>query len=377
MVWPPGRGQAVLRADHSPRPRQYRRTEQSGVHQGRRRGGPGPGDDVCPARQAEGSHEADVSDTLGWIYIKKNLSDEAVRIFRDLVKEKPTNPTYHYHLAIALFQKGDRPGARQECDAALKNNPSKDDQNKIKDLDEQSDVTGRPGANSLPEEPAGHESIEEASGTNGTASGGAVNGSANRPLFEQPAVPYVAPFAAFIFLLAIQDWVPLPQTLEFGSAHCPFTALLGLVSRSVIDLGMSNPRGTVLIGLGVFVLWVRAGALFPGYRQLWPFHNPIVGAMPFFPQTGSAARPLTLALRSASGYSDRADCRGAVLARLADAVDHSSQDFEKVPFGAYSARALWLVALLFAAEHGPYWDVGLMAGIVYNAWMCRASGWAT
>src|ERR1017187_8528943 len=79
-------------------------------------------------------HEPDVSDTLGWIYIKKNLSDEAVRIFRDLVKEKPANPTYHYHLAMALYQKGDRPGARQECDAALKNNPSKDDQNKIKEL---------------------------------------------------------------------------------------------------------------------------------------------------------------------------------------------------------------------------------------------------
>lgn len=76
----------------------------------------------------------DVSDTLGWIYIKKNLSDEAVRIFRDLVKEQPANPTYHYHLAMALFQKGDRPGARQECDAALKQNPSKDDQSKIKEL---------------------------------------------------------------------------------------------------------------------------------------------------------------------------------------------------------------------------------------------------
>lgn len=79
-------------------------------------------------------HEPDISDTLGWIYIKKNLSDEAVHVFRDLVKERPTNPSYHYHLAMALFQKGDRPGARQECEAALKNNPSKEDQSKIRDL---------------------------------------------------------------------------------------------------------------------------------------------------------------------------------------------------------------------------------------------------
>ena len=78
--------------------------------------------------------EPDISDTLGWIYIKKNLSDEAVRIFRDLVKERPANSTYHYHLALALFQKGDRPAAKQECDTALKNNPSQDEQTKIKDL---------------------------------------------------------------------------------------------------------------------------------------------------------------------------------------------------------------------------------------------------
>ncbi len=76
----------------------------------------------------------DISDTLGWIYIKKNLSDDAVRIFRELVKEKPENATYRYHLAMALFQKGDRPTAKQECEVALKNNPSKDEQTKIKEL---------------------------------------------------------------------------------------------------------------------------------------------------------------------------------------------------------------------------------------------------
>ena len=46
-------------------------------------------------------------------------------------------------------------------------------------------------------------------------------------------------------------------------------------------------------------------------------------------------------------------------------------DFEKVPLGTYSARAFWIVAILFAAEHGPYWDVGLAAGILFNWWMVR------
>ena len=29
------------------------------------------------------------------------------------------------------------------------------------------------------------------------------------------------------------------------------------------------------------------------------------------------------------------------------------------------------MALLFAAEHGPYWDVGLAAGVIFNLWMVR------
>jgi len=47
-------------------------------------------------------------------------------------------------------------------------------------------------------------------------------------------------------------------------------------------------------------------------------------------------------------------------------------DFEKAPLGAYTARAFWITALLFATEHGSYWDVGLVAGIAYNWWMVRS-----
>jgi CAAX prenyl protease-like protein len=47
------------------------------------------------------------------------------------------------------------------------------------------------------------------------------------------------------------------------------------------------------------------------------------------------------------------------------------KDFERVPLGKYLPSAFWIVALLFASEHGPYWEVGLAAGIVYNWWMIR------
>jgi tetratricopeptide (TPR) repeat protein len=75
-----------------------------------------------------------IKDTLGWIYIKKNLSEDAVRTFKDLIKEDPNNPSFRYHYGMALLQKGDKPSARRELEAALKNNPSKDDANKIRQL---------------------------------------------------------------------------------------------------------------------------------------------------------------------------------------------------------------------------------------------------
>jgi predicted Zn-dependent protease len=76
----------------------------------------------------------ELRDTLGWIYIKKNLPDDAIRIFRDLVVDQPANPIFHYHYGMALSQKGDRAGAKTELDKSLANKPSRDDEQKIREL---------------------------------------------------------------------------------------------------------------------------------------------------------------------------------------------------------------------------------------------------
>ncbi len=79
-------------------------------------------------------NDPDVADTLGWIYIKKNLSDNAVDIFRDLVAKQPNRSTYRYHLGMALFQKGDKPQAKKELTGALQKNPPKDEELRIREL---------------------------------------------------------------------------------------------------------------------------------------------------------------------------------------------------------------------------------------------------
>lgn len=85
------------------------------------------------AKQAA-PNSLEVADTLGWIYIKKNLPDEALRIYKDICKKSPGNPIFRMHLAQAMFQKGDRPGARQELNTALKSNPSKMVETQIRGL---------------------------------------------------------------------------------------------------------------------------------------------------------------------------------------------------------------------------------------------------
>ncbi len=70
--------------------------------------------------------DPNVADTLGWIYVKKNLTDDAIRVYRTSSRKLPTTRRTQYHLATALIQKGDKHSARQELDAALRNGPSPD-----------------------------------------------------------------------------------------------------------------------------------------------------------------------------------------------------------------------------------------------------------
>jgi Flp pilus assembly protein TadD len=78
--------------------------------------------------------EANFSDTLGWIYVKKNMHGAAAQIFRNLVEKQPNNSTLHYHLAVALMGQGDSGGAAYELRAALSRSPAKEEEQRIRTL---------------------------------------------------------------------------------------------------------------------------------------------------------------------------------------------------------------------------------------------------
>lgn len=74
---------------------------------------------------------ASVSDTLGYVYLRKNLNEDAVRELQSAVDRDPKNASYRLHLAMALLKRGDKTGARREAAAALRT-ANDDQQTKIR-----------------------------------------------------------------------------------------------------------------------------------------------------------------------------------------------------------------------------------------------------
>ncbi len=76
----------------------------------------------------------EISDTYGWILLKKNLTEQAIPVFQDLVTRVPTNASYRFHLAKAYAQKGDNAKAAGELREALKHSPQRAEQQEIQDM---------------------------------------------------------------------------------------------------------------------------------------------------------------------------------------------------------------------------------------------------
>jgi tetratricopeptide (TPR) repeat protein len=76
----------------------------------------------------------EIADTVGQIYLKKGLVDNAIEIFHDLVHRNPKEWQYRYHLGMALLGKGERAKARTELEIALANHPIAADANRMREL---------------------------------------------------------------------------------------------------------------------------------------------------------------------------------------------------------------------------------------------------
>jgi CAAX prenyl protease-like protein len=183
-------------------------------------------------------------------------------------------------------------------------------------------------------------------------------------------IPFVAPFAAFILLLGLRGVIPFGARWHYPILVVVASVLVGMVSRPLLFCRPVRPFGSVVIGLLVFVIWVAPDQVWPSYRHHWLFENSL---------TGAAQSSLPVALRTDIFFIGFRVFGTAILVPIIEELFwrgwllryliHS--DFLKVPLGTYSAVSFFATALLFATEHGPFWEVGLLAGLIYNWWMLR------
>lgn len=183
------------------------------------------------------------------------------------------------------------------------------------------------------------------------------------------STPYVVPFVVFLGFMALHT-LGLPALAEQVIWLAGMSAVIALVARPALDFRVRNWTGTIAMGAGVFVLWIGPDLLFPGYRSHWLLSNSITGQVAAGLPESERTDVLVLLLRGLRAslivpIVEELFWRAWLMRWIVDS------DFSKIPLGTYSTQAFAVVALMFAAEHGPYWDVGLACGILYNWWMVR------
>jgi CAAX prenyl protease-like protein len=189
-------------------------------------------------------------------------------------------------------------------------------------------------------------------------------------LIHSRSAPYVFPFAAFLAFLAVGRYLPGPAWAVNAVWIAAIGAVLWHFSRRAISWRPVAPWASAAAGVAVFLLWIAPDLLWPGYRSSWLFQNSLTGSLASSLAPASRGDALVLSLRSLRAVLivpivEELFWRGWLLRWI------EGHDFESVPVGHWNMRAFGVTAALFAVEHGPFWDVGLIAGAIYNGWVVR------
>jgi len=186
---------------------------------------------------------------------------------------------------------------------------------------------------------------------------------------SRTTLAYVAPFCVYIASMGLERLLGIEGAWPYV-LRCSLTLAAVLIfSRRTASFTVRNPAASAALGFLVFIVWVAPDQLW-NIRHDWLFENAL---------TGSAVSSIPIALRRNAAFLALRVGGSVLLVPIIEELFWRawlmrwliSPHIETVPLGAYNRLAFWVTAALFAAEHGPYWEVGLAAGIIYNWWMIR------
>lgn len=183
------------------------------------------------------------------------------------------------------------------------------------------------------------------------------------PLTRKATAGYIVPFLIYIGMIAL----PLPPGVLFPVRFVLVLFAIFYFSRSYFTLKPSQPLASIGVGIAVFLIWIGPDVLFgPAYRHSWMFFGgPSSSLNPVLQHNSGFLTVRVLSSILTVPIAEELFWRGWLMRWLID------QEFLKVPLGTYRLSAFWLTAILFASEHGSYWEVGLITGIIYNLWVMR------
>lgn len=181
---------------------------------------------------------------------------------------------------------------------------------------------------------------------------------------------YVAPFAVLVAFLALGGALSRDPAYWYPLRTVAVVAALVWCSRGVIPLRPQRFWASLAVGVFTLAVWVGPDLLWPGYRQHWLFCNTLLGGPAAGPGANAVSSLVFLGFRVAGAaivvpIAEELFWRGWLMRWLI------TQEFWRTPLGTYATRAFWITAILFASEHGQYWDVGLAAGAIYGFWIVR------
>lgn len=197
-------------------------------------------------------------------------------------------------------------------------------------------------------------------------------------LRKSPLVARVAPFLVFVLLTFVQEqfpgpgryWLYLTKTLVAGW-------MLWTVRSIVREMRWAFSWEAVVVGVGVFGLWVGLDPFVPTQQELWAkfgsSKNPSAATALWNPfaqfAEGSALGWFFIVVRVLGS--------SLVVPPLEEIFYRSflyrwivNPDFESVPLGQFAWKPFLIAAIVFGLAHNE-WLAGILCAAAYQGLVCR------